>query len=103
MREVLVSVAAFDGRTIDVRVIHEWHAVMGAIDAGLALQAVRVWSAENRGFIQPNDVAATAAKLAGLGRQKTVTELRLDGEPFPWERETLAAQWVLPQIERQEK
>ena len=41
-----------------------------------------------------------AARVAGLDRQPTVTQQRLEGRELPWAREGLAAPLVLPGIER---
>lgn len=100
MRDILATVAGYDGRAVDARTIHDWHALLGSIPHDLALPAVRAWYAENRGYIQPHDVAQYAARLAGLDRRESVTEQRLQNVRPAWELEGLAAPWLLPGRER---
>lgn len=100
MRDLFATIVSFDGRTVDARTIIEWHALIGSIPAELARQAVRVWYSENRGFIQPHDVAVTAARLAGLDQEPSVTQRRIEGVPQPWDAETVVKPWAPPGIER---
>lgn len=91
MREILATVASFDGRAIDRRVIEDWHAAIGPISPDLALAAVRAWYTENRGYIQPRDVIDQAAKIEGYDRPDSITARRLDGRPLPFGDEPLVA------------
>lgn len=91
MRELLATVASFDGRPVDRRVIEDWHAAIGPLNPDLALAAVRAWYTENRGYIQPRDVIDTAAALSGANRPDSITARRLDGRPLPFGDEPLAA------------
>lgn len=100
VRDLMATIAGYDGRAVDARTIMDWHAIVAPIDRDTAMQAVRVWYSENRGYIQPHDVATTAARLLGLDRQPTITQQRLEGRELPWERQGLAAPWALPGIER---
>lgn len=100
VRDLMATVAGYDGRAVDARMIMDWHAIIAPISRELAMQAVRVWYSENRGYIQPHDVATMAARLAGLDRAPSVTERRIEGIPQPWDAEGLAAPWAPPQIER---
>ena len=90
MREILATVAAFDGRAIDRRVIEDWHAAIGPLNPELALAAVRAWYTENRGYIQPRDVLDVAARIEGLDRPDSITARRLEGRPLPFGSEPLA-------------
>lgn len=100
MRQVLATIAGYDGRPVDARVIHDWHEILQAIPFQLALAAARAWYQENRGYVQPHDVAQYAARLAGLDRRESVTEQRLQNVRPAWELEGLAAPWLLPGRER---
>lgn len=91
MREILATVASFDGRSIDRRVIEDWHAAIGALSPDLALAAVRAWYTENSGYIQPRNVLDAAARIAGYDRPDSVTARRLEGRPLPFGDEPLAA------------
>lgn len=82
MRDVLATVASFDGRAVDRRVIEDWHEVAGSIDFDLAKAAVRNWYAFNRGYLQPHDLAASAASVSGLDRPDSVTDRRLRRQPL---------------------
>lgn len=99
MKQLLATIAGYDGRAVDARTIYDWHAILKSIPFELAHQSVRLWYAENRGYIQPHDVAATAARVAGLDQQPTVTQQRLEGRELPWDRQGLAAPWQLPGFE----
>lgn len=85
MRDVLATIASYDGRTVDRRVIEDWHDVAGGIDHRLALAAVRHWYTFNRGYMQPHDIATSAATVAGLDRPDSVTARRLAGQPLAHE------------------
>ena len=100
VKQLLATIAGYDGRGVDARTVYDWHDILKSIPFELAHQAVRLWYAENRGYIQPHDVAATAARVAGLDRQPTITQQRLEGRELPWDQQALAAPWVLPGIER---
>lgn len=100
VRQLLATIAGYDGRAVDARTIHDWHAILQPIEFGLAAQAVRLWYSENRGYIQPHDVAVAAARVAGIDREPSITQRRLEGTGMPWDSEKLAGLWPLPQIER---
>lgn len=100
VKQLMATIAGYDGRAVDARTIYDWHAILQSIPFDLALQAVRVWYAENSGYAQPHDVAATAARVAGVDRAPSITQQRIEGLPMPWANEGLAAPWQLPKIER---
>ena len=100
VKQLLATIAGYDGRGVDARTVYDWHDILNSIPFELAYQAVRLWYAENRGYIQPHDVATTAARIAGLDRAPSVTERRIEGIPQQWDAEGLAAPWAPPQIER---
>lgn len=79
--EVLATVASFDGRAVDRRVIEDWHAVAGTADPRAARAAVQYWYATNRGYMQPHDLAVSIAAVTGSDRPETLTARRLDGLP----------------------
>lgn len=91
MRELLATVASFDGRSIDRRVIEDWHAAIGPLSPDLALAAVRAWYTENAGYIQPRNVLDVAARIGGFSQPDSITARRLEGRPLPFGDEPLAA------------
>lgn len=102
VKQLLATIAGYDGRAVDARTIYDWHAILQPIPFDLALQAVRVWYAENRGYMQPHDVAASAARLAGVDQRPSITQQRIEGAPMPWASEGLAAPWLPRGIERKD-
>lgn len=97
VREVLATIAAFDGRHVDRRTLEEWQPIIGGMPLDLARQAVREWYAENRGYAQPRDVVEYAARITGLDRAESVTDRRIAGRPNPWDGEPLAEPLALPE------
>lgn len=93
-REVLATVAGYDGRTVDRHTILKWHAIIGPIPHNLADAAVVAWYGENSGYIQPHDVGVMAARLSGLADVDTVTRRRLEGRALPWAQQGLGAAWL---------
>ena len=85
MRDLLATVAAYDGRAVDRRVIEDWHNIAGSLDHGLGVAAVRYWYTFNRGYMQPHDLATSAATVSGLDRPDSVTARRLAHEPLAHE------------------
>ena len=95
-REILATVAAYDGRAVDRRVIEDWHAIVGGIEYRLAEAAVRYWYTFNRGYLQPHDLATAAATVSGLDRPDSVTARRLAGQPLPHEIQDQVLAPLLP-------
>lgn len=85
MRDLLATVAAYDGRAVDRRVIEDWHEIAGSLDHRLGVAAVRYWYTFNRGYMQPHDLAAAAATVAGLDRPDSITSRRLAQQPLTHE------------------
>ena len=85
MRDLLATVAAYDGRAVDRRVIEDWHNIAGSLDHGLGVAAVRYSYTFNRGYMQPHDLATSAATVSGLDRPDSVTARRLAHEPLAHE------------------
>lgn len=83
MRDVLATMAAYDGRAVDRRVIEDWHAIAGSLRFDLAIAAVRNWYTFNSGYMQPHDLAASAAVLAGIARPDSITQRRIEGRALP--------------------
>lgn len=79
MRDLLATIASFDGRTIDRRVIEDWHELCHSIPYELARQGVLLWYGMNPGYMRPHDLAGAAASVAGLDRRESVTSRRLQG------------------------
>lgn len=82
MRDLLATVAGYDGRRVDLRTIEDWHAALGTIPHELAMRAVRAWYVENRGYIQPRDVIEKVAEQTGHDRPDSITARRLEGRPM---------------------
>lgn len=104
-RGVLALIAGYDGRTVDAPTIMAWHKILEPLTNGVALEAVRLWYTENRGYIQPADVVSYAARIVGADRRPTVTQQRLDGVMLPWDHQRLGSAWIPKrqnEIERQE-
>lgn len=85
MRDLLATVAAYDGRAVDRRVIEDWHNIAGALDHRLGVAAVRYWYTFNRGYMQPHDLATAAAAVSGLDRPDSVTARRIARQPLAHE------------------
>lgn len=85
MRDLLATIASYDGRAVDRRVIEDWHAVVGSIPYEIALLATRSWYAYNSGYMKPNDLATSAASVAGLDQPDSVTDRRLNSQPLAHE------------------
>lgn len=100
VRELLATIANYDGRAVDARTIMDWHDALQSIPFDLAKAAVTQWYQTTRGWIQIHDVTSGAVALAGLDRAETVTSRRLEGLAQPWESEELAPVMVMPEIER---
>lgn len=99
VRELLATIANYDGRAVDARTIMDWHEALKSIPFDLAKAAVTLWYQTNRGWVQVHDVAAGAIELAGLGEVETVTSRRLEGLSQPWDSEQLGPVMVMPEIE----
>lgn len=99
VRELLATIANYDGRAVDARTIMDWHEALKSIPFALAKASVTLWYQTTRGWIQVHDVAAGAIALEGLDREQTVTSRRLEGLSQPWDSEQLAPVMVMPEIE----
>ena len=66
---LLAKCAAVDRRTVGRADVLAWHEIVGHLDLGVGLEAVRRWYTEHREWIMPSDVVELGREIIRARRK----------------------------------